>query len=54
LKTNVRVQLQHDESAEYFAKQLLDTGNGKKLIDIQEQPKTTMLMPSVAMRAGYS
>jgi hypothetical protein len=26
LKTNMRVQLQHDESAEHFAKQLLDIG----------------------------
>ncbi|XP_073986276.1 uncharacterized protein [Rhodnius prolixus] len=29
LKTNMRVQLQQDESSERFAKQLLDSGNGK-------------------------
>ena len=33
LKTNMRVQLQHDESAEVFAKQLLDIGNGKMEMD---------------------
>jgi hypothetical protein len=33
LKTNMRVQLQHDASAECFAKQLLDIGNGKMAID---------------------
>jgi hypothetical protein len=33
LKTNMRVQLQHDESAEHFAKQLLDIGNGEMAID---------------------
>jgi hypothetical protein len=30
----MRVQLQHDESAEHFAKQLLDTWNGKMAIDV--------------------
>ena len=29
----MRVQLQHDESAEVFAKQLLDIGNGKMEMD---------------------
>jgi ATP-dependent DNA helicase PIF1 len=29
----MRVQLQHDESAEHFAKQLLDIGSGKMAID---------------------
>jgi hypothetical protein len=29
LKTNMRVQLQHNESVEHFAKQLLDIGNVK-------------------------
>ena len=33
LKTNMPVQLQHDTSAELFAKQLLDIGNGKMSID---------------------
>ena len=33
LKTSMRVQLQHDTSAELFAKQLLDIGNGKMSID---------------------
>ncbi|XP_076759817.1 uncharacterized protein LOC143428656 [Xylocopa sonorina] len=33
LKTNMRVQLQQDESSERFAKQLLDIGNGKIEID---------------------
>ena len=33
LKTNMRVQLQHDESAEVFAKQLLDIGNGEMEMD---------------------
>ncbi|GFW37132.1 ATP-dependent DNA helicase [Trichonephila clavipes] len=33
LKTNMRVQLQQDESSERFAKQLLDIGNRKKKMD---------------------
>jgi ATP-dependent exoDNAse (exonuclease V) alpha subunit len=33
LKTNMRVQLQNDASAERFTKQLLDIGNGKMVID---------------------
>ncbi|UYV74016.1 hypothetical protein LAZ67_11001852, partial [Cordylochernes scorpioides] len=33
LKTNMRVQLQQDESSERFAKQLLDIGNGKMEMD---------------------
>ncbi|GFV65465.1 ATP-dependent DNA helicase [Trichonephila clavipes] len=33
LKTNMRIQLQQDESSERFAKQLLDIGNGKVEID---------------------
>ncbi|XP_076765131.1 ATP-dependent DNA helicase Pif1-like [Xylocopa sonorina] len=33
LKTNMRVQLQQDESSEPFTKQLLDIGNGKMEID---------------------
>ncbi|XP_018374141.1 PREDICTED: ATP-dependent DNA helicase PIF6-like [Trachymyrmex cornetzi] len=33
LETNMRVQLQNDASAEFFAKQLLDIGNGKMVID---------------------
>ena len=32
-KTNMRVQLQNDASAERFTKQLLDIGNGKMVID---------------------
>ncbi|XP_029054625.2 uncharacterized protein LOC114881908 [Osmia bicornis bicornis] len=37
LKTNMRVQVQHDASAERFAKQLLDIGNGKMAIDESTQ-----------------
>ena len=37
LKTNMRVQLQHDASAERFAKQLLDIGNGNMAIDESTQ-----------------
>ena len=37
LKTNMRVQLQNDASAERFAKQLLDIGNGKMAIDRSTQ-----------------
>ncbi|XP_066453866.1 uncharacterized protein [Eleutherodactylus coqui] len=37
LKTNMRVQLQNDASAERFAKQLLDIGNGKMPIDRSTQ-----------------
>ncbi|CAI6352513.1 unnamed protein product [Macrosiphum euphorbiae] len=33
LKTNIRVQLQNEASADLFAKQLLDMGNGKMAID---------------------
>ena len=33
LKINIRVQLQQDESAERFAKQLWDIGNGKMKMD---------------------
>ncbi|UYV60859.1 hypothetical protein LAZ67_1002623 [Cordylochernes scorpioides] len=33
LKTNIRVQLQQDESSERFAKQLFDIGNGKMEMD---------------------
>ncbi|GFX49106.1 hypothetical protein TNCV_3077241 [Trichonephila clavipes] len=33
LKTNMRVQLQRDASAENFAKQLMDVGNGRMEID---------------------
>ncbi|XP_067129653.1 uncharacterized protein [Centruroides vittatus] len=37
LKTNMRVELQNDVSAERFAKQLLDIGNGKMAIDRSTQ-----------------
>ncbi|XP_059169815.1 uncharacterized protein LOC131951424 [Physella acuta] len=37
LKTNMRVQLQNDASAERFAKQLLDIGNGKMAVDRSSQ-----------------
>ena len=33
LRTNMRVELQHDVSAELFAKQLLDIGNGRMPMD---------------------
>lgn len=35
LKTNMRVHLQHDASADTFSKQLLDIGNGKVPIDAE-------------------
>lgn len=34
LTTNMRIQLQHDETADEFSKQLLDIGNGKLAVDI--------------------
>ncbi|XP_046666559.1 ATP-dependent DNA helicase pif1-like [Homalodisca vitripennis] len=37
LKTNMRVQLQQDASAENFAKQLMDIGNGRVQIDESTQ-----------------
>lgn len=37
LKTNMRVELQHDKSAAIFTKQLLDIGNGKMVIDESTQ-----------------
>jgi ATP-dependent DNA helicase PIF1 len=44
LKTNMRVQLQNDASAERFAKQLLDIGDGK--IPINESTKLITLPPN--------
>jgi hypothetical protein len=39
----MRVQLQHDESAKHFAKQLLDIGNGKMAID---EPTKCITLPT--------
>lgn len=44
LTTNMRVQLQHDDSAARFAKQLLDLGNGKMAID--ESTRSITLPPN--------
>lgn len=37
LKTNTRVKLQNDTTAEYFANQLLQIGNGKMPMDVSTQ-----------------